>query len=692
MKEKLSNSDWAYFIDESEDFNLDKVITGFKAGKYETMFIPSNWNQKLNSNYAGTIWFVKEFQYKSINDKNDTFLLFNGVDYFCDVFLNGHFLGNNEGYFQSFEFNVAKIISKNNILVVRVNSPKEIPGDEWPHKKRLIKGIFNHHDCRPGGWDLERGQDRNTGGIWNDVFILTEKEAYLRNIKVSTHLSDDFQQAGLKIKFDLFNTANIDNIDILIELTQNSEQFLRHSANFKVSEGLNNLEINLKVNNPKLWFTSDIGFPHLYELSISSISFNTYNCSVGFRKVELDENKNFYLNGQRLFLRGTNIIPEQYLSILTEQRIRNQVKLMLDANLNIVRVHAHVNRKEFYDECDRAGLLVWQDFALQWTYSDSIDFAKNAVNQIADMVNQFYNHASIAVWCCHNEPGEQINTLDVQLKKMVDSLEDSRIVRLASNYEEHPYEGWYWGNFEHYIATPMGPLVTEFGAQALPKIETLRRFLSNEEIQTLSWDKLKFHNFQYEQTFLIAGIEFGKDINEFVKNSQAYQAKVIKFAIQSYRSRRFSNNIAGVFQFMFIDCWESITWSVIDYFENKKQGYYALQEAMQPVYPVVILKQHKYFKGGNLSLEITIVNDLNVDLDNLKLNFCAGNTCFHTIDIGFLAKDSVKPLKWEHHKPKLPENLEFGNLVLTAELTTGNRKIAVNSFEVFIVSKPEGLS
>ena len=292
----------------------------------------------------------------------------------------------------------------------------------------------------------------------------------------------------------------------------------------------------------------------------------------------VNDKQQFFINNKKLFLRGTNIIPTQFLSELNKSKINRLVAFLKEANVNIVRIHAHVNRSELYAAFDKSGIMVWQDFALQWTYDESKKFAISALSQIRDMVSLHYNHPSIVFWCCHNEPGEQINTIDKKLYKAVIAEDKTRVVRIASNYEEHPYEGWYWGHKERYSASPMGPLVTEFGAQAVPTDKSLKRFLTAKEISKPDWKKWQYHNFQYEQTFFIAGIERGNNINEFVKNSQNYQADLIKTAIDFYRRKKF-NPITGVFQFMFIDCWPSITWSVVDYFGKKKKGFYALRLA-----------------------------------------------------------------------------------------------------------------
>ncbi len=349
-------------------------------------------------------------------------------------------------------------------------------------------------------------------------------------------------------------------------------------------------------------------------------------------------------------------------------------------------MHAHVNSKEYYDECDRQGILIWQDFALQWTYDDSPEFTANASFQIKDMVKLLYNHPSIAFWCCHNEPGEQIKTLDPILKKSVLSIDDSRIVRLASNYEEHPYDGWYWGNKEHFAARPMGPLVTEFGAQALPELKSLKKFIPQKDINHPDRDSWAYHNFQYEQTFNIAEVDKGKNIKEFINNSQKYQSELLRTAVDFYRRGK-NKDITGIFQFMFIDCWPSITWSVIDYYVEKKSGYFALQKAFQPLYVLLSVRQKKYFAGKKLNIDYWIVNDYQKKFNNCKILFRIEKKVISEIPVEYISEDSITLFNWERNEIILPENLKTGVYKIEVELIQGKNILSVNDFEIEIVRK-----
>ncbi len=656
------NGSWDYILDKKSEYSIDYIKNLISRNKVSgSIKVPSNWNSGKLTNFSGTLWYVKKIKIQKNNSWKR--LLFAGVDYFTDVWFNWNYLGSHEGYFQSFDFGIDdSLIEYNttNILVVKVSSPIETPGKIWPHNKKLIKGIFNHHDCRPGGWNEKYGQDRNTGGIWNNVKIIFEKKIIITETKISSKLVSN--KAELKISFKYKSRLDSETIALTKISVKSKNRKLKtfiSKSTYLPNSGTASIIITLP--KPELWFPYDLGEPVITTIRISSELFNEVIIKYGIREVNLNEKKEFFINNKRLFLRGTNIIPEQYLSNLTQTKINNLVTLLKKANINIVRVHAHINRHELYEAFDEAGILVWQDFALQWTYEESNEFKINAIKQIKDMVNQFYNHPSIVFWCCHNEPGEQIETLDKYLYQAVVEEDSTRIVRLASNYEEHAYEGWYWGTVDDYISTPRGPLVTEFGAQALPNYNSLKKILSTNDIKNLNWDKWEYHNFQYEQTFNVAGIRLGKNINEFITSSQKYQAKLIEKAVDYYRRKKW-NGITGIFQFMFVDGWESISWSVIDYFGKKKPGYYALQHVFRPIYVSINLKKKRYQVGEELFLELWIINDLYVQHKNSKIIIYLNSKKLITIGNITIKEDSVFYLSSNETKVKIPNAKNLSEL------------------------------
>lgn len=683
------NGTWHYIKDADEKLSLAEIEEKFSAGKIDgEMKIPTNWQLTGLDNFNGACWFVKEFSFDKKESNNLVQLHFNGVDYFCDVWLNNHKLGSHEGYFQPFYFDISAYIKTDsqNSLVVKVSSPLEEPKTVWPYKKKLIKGIFNHHDCRPGGWSYEHGQDKNTGGIWNDVFIKTGR-LIVNNLKITPSINWEDNTADIKISFVCHSSFNGD-VEFWFDIISPQNDKKNYSESVSLKHGENEFITTINIDEPKLWWCNDLGEPNLYQLIISSSNLSLVEADFGIREVCLDNKQQFYLNKKKLFLRGTNIIPTQFLSSFTNEEIDSLILLLKEANVNIVRVHAHVNRKELYDAFDKAGIMVWQDFALQWTYDESNEFSANAVSQIKDMVKLLYNNPSIVFWCCHNEPGEQIETLDPLLYAALQSEDNTRVIRMASNYEEHPYDGWYWGNKEHFAAVPMGPLVTEFGAQALPERESLSKFLTEDEIEKPDWQKWEYHNFQYEQTFNVAEINRGRNIEEFISNSQQYQANLIRTAIDFYRRKKF-NNITGIFQFMFIDCWESITWSIVDFYGKKKKGFYTLKEVFQPVYVSVFLRQRKYFPGSKLQIDIWIINDLHNSYDNCELKVIINEKTIGKIKGIAIRENGIQFIDYKSIDITLPSEVELTSHFIHFQLIDNQKSttISESKYEIEFVNK-----
>ncbi len=681
------NGNWNFIRDAGSKFSIEEIKETLNdKNKLEVMAIPTNWELARLHNFNGTVWFIKQFDFAS-NQAGLCLLNFLGVDYFSDVWLNWYYLGKHEGYFSPFSFDVTNFLQEKNILIVKVTSPFEEPGTIWPDRKRLIKGIFSHHDCRPGGNSREHGQDQNTGGIWNDVFIESGFNVVLKNVKITPRLNSSLTKAQISIDAEFISAEKTaKEISFDFQIVSPNGKLIQWKESFFAVFGTNAANSLIEINSPLLWWSWDLGTANLYKLKISSGSFSSKEISFGIQKFHLDEKQQFFINGKKLFLRGTNVIPAQFLSSFRKEKISEVVSLMKEANVNIVRVHAHVNRKEFYDECDRQGIIIWQDFSLQWTYDESLAFKSEAVKQIKEMVNHLYNHASIAVWCCHNEPGDQIKTLDPLLEEAVKSEDTTRIVRRASNYEEHAYDGWYWGSKEHYAAASMGPLVTEFGAQALPELDSLNKIVGEKNLFPPDWKIWEYHNFQVDQTFNIAKVEIGNSIETFVENSQEYQSEVLRTAIDFYRRKRF-DGINGIFQFMLIDCWESISWSVVDYFGEKKKGYDTLKTCYQPVYISVNVRQDQYFTGKKFLLDIYIINDLYKIFENCYLKFSIDGNELGKIEKLSLQENQMVFINYEQIDFLVPSDLKTGKHKMILELfaKSSGERISYNDFYFSVV-------
>lgn len=690
MMELSLNGVWKY--------SLQNTIQPISHDKWDgEMNIPSNWELQGLHNYTGTVWFQHSFYIKIAKGKR-YWLQFKGIDYQHQVFINGLKIGEDEGYFQTREYEVTNyLVNGQNTIIVKVDSPFEDPGAIWPNNKRLIKGVLNHHDTRPGSWNEQFGQDMNTGGIWNNITLYTTSAYKIENCKVTPYLRQN--EAVITIETIINSTLeDIVEIEYLVEPSNFLENITFSSKLLKrVEKGSKTIYNAITIEEPKLWWTWDQGEQSLYKLTVTLISnkmIEKKEVIFGIREIYQDTEGVIYLNKRALFIRGTNYIPTQWLSEFNQDMINKDIKLMKEANINGVRLHAHVTRDEFFSVCSEQGILVWQDFALQWSYQETDKFLTEAIKQIKEMVNQFYNHPSISIWCCHNEPSSNREYLDPILYGAIKEEDNSRIVKEASDFTEHVYPGWYHGSYQEYTGLPGLPFVTEFGAQALPNIEIMKKMMNNTELWPPKWDKWAYHGFQYDETFNVANLIMGESIEEFIENSQQYQADLLKFAIEHYRRNK--GKITSLFQFMFVDNWPSITWSVLDYERQPKEGYYALKQAYEPLLVSIEMLRKKINPGFPLFKSITVVNDLPKMFSNISLEVTLedkdGNKFFqhNSKELWNIEENSVKKLidlsigaqpYW-----KIPDELEQGFYDVYVKLLEGQEVLTENKERIKVVN------
>ena len=671
------------------------------------MTIPSNWHLNGLPDFNGRVRFERDFDFTAgLSSLDRAFLIFHGVDYFAEVEINGVLVGRHEGYFQSFEFDVTPQLRRGrNRIAVVVDAPFEEPGAVWPDHKRMIKGVLSHWDCKPGSTSEKFGQDGTSAGIWNSLELEIRHGGWLGNVKLQPYLYERGLATGHKEEKDLdakvFVTAELHVLKPGKYVLAAEAGGAKASTEVVLTTSTTTVVLVLPIEHPRLWWTWDLGEPYLYtcKLSLSAGGESLYQRATNFgvRTISLDEKTGEWrLNGVRFFIRGTNIVPDMWLAHYTPERIAQDIKLLRDAYVNGVRVCVHVNREQLYEALDRAGIVAWQDFPLQWDYTHSDDLMQEAARQLREMIRQFYNHPSIVTWVCQNEStAYNVNVLDPFLAHVGAQEDSSRPVRPVSAFNEHIYEGWYDGDYHNYKTAPRGPIISELGAQALPSLEETREMFG--DAWPPDWEKLAYHDFQFEQTFKMAKLPMPSNWNEFVSNSQQYQADLLKYAIEHYRREKYSK-IGSFFQFQFVDCWPSITWSVVSYARRPKAGYWAMQRAFQPVLIEAELDRRVWSKGReaqplaevglDIAVDLWVVNDEHHPLEGTSYEVVLRRK---GMDVS-LARGNVEdviPADGVARLPKLyctlPGDFAPGGYDLVLTLKQGDKTLSENTYPVTIV-------
>ena len=603
--------------------------------RWKAVEMPSQWavdSPDLFS-YGGNVWYMKKFVVKpeEMAPEKHLALTFRGVDYKAEVFLNGQSLGGHEGYFEPFSFPLDGKIRPDteNTMMVRVSAPRD-PGTML--FKDQIKGIFNQHDCRPGGFLASGGTIGTTGGIWNDVILESTGLETIKNQCVETRLSEDHTKATLAFNYQLESLdSNPREVTVRIRYAPADEKdpekcrILTHKVTLQ--PGLQQLSIEAQEENPLLWWTHDHGKPNLYRMETEILDGNKVSDSLkghfGIRELDYNEKTGILkLNDMPVYQKGTNYIPTQWLSTYTEEKYENDLHRMKEAHLNAVRVHAHILPQEFYDAADREGMLVWADFPLIWGTNPSLSFMAKAREQYRSFIESYRNHPSIWVWSGHNEPLPYDFLLDYRMDQDASRLDPSRYHKRGSGFTEHFYPGWYsppYGKAYTDIDKYKPKLPSEFGAQAIGA--SMKDIIGEKEQWPISEheDKWRFHDFQTKENYKYIGKpELFSDLDEYIDISQKYQYDYNKYVTEYFRRLKYKPT-GGFYQFMFKESWPSVTWAVEDYKNTPKMAYYALKDALNPTLVSIEWKKTAFKPGETVKTPLWLINDHYADLKGTKL-------------------------------------------------------------------------
>ena len=551
------------------------------------------------------------------------FLRFGGVYYSARVWLNGVHLGCHDGYFSPFEFDVTDILAAHgNELLIEVCSPEE--SDE------------NDRSTVGGAWARWDGMAPhfNPGGIFRDVSLVETGDVRVRHLgAVADHQGNG--RALVEVYSLRESRASVVGQVRPTGFEAPSTEFERE---VRVERGSNRFEVEFQLPAARAWWTWDRGEQPLYELVLRCGEAEE-KVRFGARTVEL-RGWSLYLNGERLFLRGINYLPaDVYPARASKERLWEDASLVREGGMNAARVHAHVAEAGFYEACDEMGLLIFQDFPLQWIHRRSV--LGPAVAQAREMARDLRSYPSVGVYLAHDEPFYvvppekwsvlgllrtaaevlsprwllwQRRVLDPAVVCAICAEDGSRPVIEAAGHPlttNHLYFGWYYGKFRDLeravkVLPGLSRLPTEYGAQALPNPDTL------EEIWPLrrapDWDSLSF-NYRLQVGRMTRYVPWRGDGETFVKESQEYQAEVLKHATELFRRRKYRPT-GGTFAFMLNDPAPAISWSVVDWRRRPKAAYEALKLAMQQVLVCVEYPEESYEVGAEISLRLFVVNDL----------------------------------------------------------------------------------
>ena len=580
-------------------------------------------------------------------------LSFEGLDTYATIYLNDSLLGKSENAFRKWTFDIKKIAKSDNELKVIFKNFDEIESlkeNNDPYNLPEGKRVYTRKAQFQYGWDW--GPKLNTIGIWKEVTINAWNDFKIENIHIeSKNISKSSAELNLSI-----------NSKSEIKSNLNYEVLLNNYTLYKF-EDFNSIDtLKFKIDNPKLWWTHNLGEPYLYNIKVivkkEDIILDSVSTNYGIRTINLINKKDsigesfyFELNGKPIYIKGANYIPQNsFQNKVTNRHYENLLTNVVEANMNMLRVWGGgiYENDIFYDLCDEKGILVWQDFMFACAmYPGDKSFLNNVEIEAEQQVQRLRNHVSIALWCGNNENSEgwkrwgwqdgrttkekdeiwqdYLAVFDSILPKVVKNNSNTdywgtspKYGRGNPNYktEGDAHDWWVWHDaypFEHLI-TNVPRFMSEFGFQSFPSYNVIN-YINQKDSVDLTTDAIKSHQkhsrgFQLIRDYMKRDYIIPKKDEDYVYASQLLQAKGITMGIEAQRRAKPYNK--GTLFWQLNDCWPAISWSSIDYFGNWKALQYKAKKAYKNVLISTVESKYDY--------DTYIINDTFKEIkDTLKL-------------------------------------------------------------------------
>jgi mannosylglycoprotein endo-beta-mannosidase len=582
-----------------------------------------------------TYWFVKEFQEVLPANGNQVYLNFRGVNYRSDVYLNGKKVNQKThvGMFLRQSYNITSLLNKSgkNRLAVLVYPPDPVgnPNGGQGGDGRLAKNVGLQYTA---GWDwIQPIRDRNTG-IWDKVTIEKTGKVRVLNPHVITLVPGQRKVAGTQQPAIIQATAELQNasnqaVTGSIQYTLDGQTVTK-----KVTLAPNSIKQyalpELILKNPKLWWPAGYGAQHLYNLKLSFLTegnklSDQKDVSVGVRQISSSWNsetqsRQIEANGQKIFIKGGNWIISDAMLRFSDARYDVEVRFHRDMNLNLIRVWggALVERPEFYQACDKYGMLVFQDFWIsgdangkwldpmkaddQWTRRKYPDDHQLYLKSVADQIKLVRNHASLAIWCGGNETTPPEDILLAVRDTILPQLDGTRWFVDFSNSDKMSLNTLGGNGDGPYGIQPVAsfwqdrtyPFNSEVGSVGLSDYESLQRFIPEKNMiapQYAADDKAnkvdsvwEYHKYIGYDSFVDA---YGKakDAKDFATKAQLVNYDQYRALMEGFSSHMWSW-YTGTIIWKTQNPWTAMRGQMYDYYLDPNAALYGLHAGGEPLH------------------------------------------------------------------------------------------------------------
>ena len=438
-------------------------------------------------------WYRRDFDVPASWAGARLKLVFDGVDYACEVWLNGRYLGRNAGMFRRFGFDVADSIEPGEVnrLAVKIERmPAELVhilaasdgamsggGENYPQEwgpdffvvginqtRQLLKDLKSPTNY---GWDW--GVNIYTLGIWQDVRLEASGDARIEWLRVQTQLQDNYRRATVKVKLEIDSRRALDAI-AAISITGHGAPLEARSA-CKLDAGENSVDVEIDLHEPALWQPNGHGAQPLYQLEArlleagSGAALDERATRFGVREIRWEQVEGapadfinpyqLVINGRPARMIGSNILPADLLFGRMDERGPRLIRLAAAAGMNTLRVWGGgvFPSEAMLDLADELGIMLSQEFPMSSCRPETdAAFLANLETTVSQLVKRYRNRACIIEWSGGNEmwwyQGDDHAALHL-LERIV-AEEDDRLFRATCPIQGARHSPWHYDPKTHY--------------------------------------------------------------------------------------------------------------------------------------------------------------------------------------------------------------------------------------------------
>jgi len=612
VAEERINGPWEHFM-------KAEVPGSVHTALYQDGVIPFPYlgrNQLTTKDWSFKTYYLKKTFPRPPKGQDKT-LVFDGVCNKCTIYFNGANLGKHEGMFTRFTYPIADMLQDENTLVVKLDPSVS----RWE-----TTVVFNNS----WGWHYSMFPPL---GIWQPVSIRGEPAVKMESPFIAARdakggvmdLATKITEAESGWTGKLVGVIAPDNFK---GETYSFEQGVESKTCSKT------VHLRFVVPNPKLWWPVDMGDPNLYKLRLAFVPAgggrpDVHDITFGIRTVKMAPvdgrpdsdllDWTFVINGKPMFVKGAGWCTDDAMMDFTHARYDHFLTLAAAEHLQMLRAWGSgmVETEDFYDLCDRKGIMVMQEWPTAWNSHNRqpLDLLTETVRQ--GTLRQ-RNHPSLVIRTGGNESSAPFGPAIDMMGRLNVELDGTRDFhrgegRGGSNHDYTFY--WSGGPIDHQF-TMHSVFYGEFGVASYPCYESVQRFLPDKEKKlwpppadgSFAFHTPKFNTFHDldNLTRMAHFFTTGTDMERFIAGTELAHAVGDRHALERARTR-WPKSTGALFYKLNDNC-PAASWSTVDWYGAPKICYYFIKESLSPLVAAVLFDRATTY-GEPLAVPVYLLDD-----------------------------------------------------------------------------------